>query len=81
MTALPDWPRLMRRQTAALYLDMSEAAFEREVLAGKMPAAIVIGGKDHWSRAAIDGAIARLTGESEPDYRRQLRERYNGKAA
>jgi hypothetical protein len=28
---IPDWPRMMRRATAALYLDLSAAEFEREV--------------------------------------------------
>jgi len=41
------WPQLMKRKTAAAYCDMSEAAFEREVLAGRFPAAFVIGGRDH----------------------------------
>lgn len=33
----PDWPRLMRRRTAALYCDMTEAEFEREVSSGRFP--------------------------------------------
>lgn len=75
------WPRLMKRKTAAEYCDLTEQAFEREVLAGTMPCAITFGGRDHWDKAALDAAISRLTGElDEPDYRRELRERY-GKAA
>lgn len=77
----PRWPRLMRRKTAAEYCDMAEAAFEREVLDGRFPAAIIIGGRDHWDRAALDVAISRLTGGDDvPDYRRQLQEQC-GKAA
>lgn len=51
------WPALMRRRTAAEYLDMSEAAFEREVLAGRLPAALMFGGRDHWRKAELDRAI------------------------
>ena len=76
------WPAMMRRKTAAEYLELSEAAFEREVVAGRLPAAIVLGGRDHWSKDAIDAAIARLMGGGTdmPDYRRKTLERY-GKAA
>ena len=75
------WPALMLRKTASAYLDMSEASFVREVEEGRMPAAIKVGGRPHWRRDAIDKAIDRLTGSAdEPDYRRELRQRY-GKAA
>lgn len=75
------WPRLMKLANAAAYCDMTVGAFEREVLAGRLPAARVIGGKDHWDKAAIDRAIDILMGNSDtPDYRRKLRERY-GEAA
>ena len=76
------WPGLMKRRTAAEYLDMSEAAFVREVFAGRMPGAFVVGGREHWSKDAIDAAIARLAGAAEPEipeYRRKMLERY-GKA-
>lgn len=75
------WPRTMKRKTAAEYCDLSEAAFEREVASGRLPASFSLGGREHWDKAALDAAIARLTGAAdEPDYRRELRERY-GKAA
>jgi hypothetical protein len=63
----------MKRKTAAAYLDMSEAAFEREVFQGRLPAPFVLGSRDHWRRDAIDGALDYLTGSSkvEPDYRRR----------
>lgn len=70
------WPACMKRKTAAAYLDMTEPAFEREVAANRLPAAFMIGGRDHWRKDAIDAAIARLTGESAPDYREKLRKRY-----
>jgi len=76
------WPAMMRRRTASEYLELSEAAFEREVVAGRLPAAIVLGGRDHWSKDAIDAAINHLTGSGQgvPDYRRKTQERY-GQAA
>lgn len=76
------WPQAMKRKTAAEYVDLSEAAFEREVLAGKLPQPILLGGRDHWYREALDRALAHLAGSNEkmPDYRRKLKERY-GQAA
>ncbi|QSR18456.1 hypothetical protein [Novosphingobium sp. KA1] len=74
------WPAMMKRKTAAEYCDMSEAAFEREIIAGRLPAGITFGGREHWSKEALDAAFARLSGEIVPDYRRKLRGEY-GKAA
>lgn len=71
------WPRLMKRKTAAEYCDLSEPAFEREVLAGRLPCALKLGERDHWDRLALDRAISAIAGvDDEPDYRRQLKERY-----
>ena len=76
-SALPDWPAAMKRATAAAYCDLSEAAFEREVMAGRMPSPVHLGGREHWRREAIDAALARLCGDGEvPAYRRKLREKY-----
>lgn len=75
------WPASMKRATAAQYCDMSEAAFEREIIAGRLPAGVIFGGREHWSRDAIDRALVALTGTgNEPDYIREMKERY-GKAA
>ena len=75
------WPRMMRRKTAASYLDMSEAAFEKEIAQGRLPDGVMFGGRVHWRKDAIDAAIARLTGEVDtPAYRRELQKRY-GQAA
>ena len=71
---------MMRRRTAAEYVDLSEAAFEREVAAGRLPCATLLGGKDHWDRFALDAALNRISGHAEPDYREELRGRY-GQAA
>lgn len=67
------WPQAMKRKTAAAYLDMSEAAFEREVFQGRLPASFVLGGREHWLRDAIDRALDHLSGSHkvEPDYRRR----------
>jgi len=78
---MADWPRAMKRATAAAYLDLSEAAFEREVASGRLPLPVKLGGRDHWNRSAIDEAIDRLNGPTDtPDWRQRARERY-GKAA
>lgn len=66
-------PRMMKRKTAAAYCDLSEAAFEREVAAGRFPAPVRLGNQDHWDRLAIDKAIDVLSGASpEPAWRRNL---------
>ena len=65
----PDWPRMMKRATAAAYLDLSEAAFEREVMDGVVPMPVKLGGREHWCRLAIDAAMDRLTGDHIPDWR------------
>jgi len=77
---IPAWPAMMKRKTAAAYLDMSEAAFEREILIGRMPTSVMVGGREHWRKDAIDAAISALDGGGEPDWKRELRDRY-GKAA
>lgn len=72
----------MKRKTAAEYVDMSEAAFEREIVAGRLPAGIMFGGREHWRKDALDAAIAALGGtEDEPEYLRKWREKYGPQAA
>lgn len=73
------WPSMMRRATAAEYLDMSEAAFEREVAAGRVPPAITFGGRPHWHKDALDKALAMLVSEREADWEKDFWNR--GKAA
>jgi len=71
------WPRLMKRKTAAEYVDMSESAFVGEVLAGRLPEPVHIGKREHWDRKALDNAIAILTGEAElPEWEQDLNRRY-----
>lgn len=59
------WPRLMRRQTACAYVDMSAAEFEREIASGRLPMPVDIGRGPRWSREEIDRFIERLTGEAD----------------
>jgi hypothetical protein len=71
----------MKLANAAAYCDLTPAAFEREVFAGRLPVGTAIGGKEHWDRKALDHAIDALMGNaSEPEWERKLRERY-GEAA
>ena len=64
-------PRMMARGRAAHYCDLTEAMFEKEVAAGKLPPPVKLGGKDHWSRVALDEALARIAGEQSGDWRRE----------
>lgn len=76
------WPGMMKRRTAAEYCDMSEATFVREVLAGRLPIGVMLGGREHWSKDALDKTFAKLSGDDGdiPSYRRETMERY-GEAA
>ena len=67
----PYWPRMMRRDLASLYLDISEAAFEREVASGRLPMPVKLGNRERWSRTALDEAIERIAGERGEDWRAQ----------
>lgn len=64
---VPDWPRLMKRATAAAYCDMTVAEFEREVAAGRLPSPTALGGLERWSRIEIDEITER---DRLPDWRR-----------
>lgn len=76
-----NWPAAMKRKTAAAYLDMSEAAFLREVAAARLPMPFMIGGREHWRRDALDKAIDRMTGGVVEDWEAEFMERFRGKAA
>lgn len=75
------WPAMMKRATVAAYLDMSEAAFEREIAAGRMPTGVNIGGRIHWRKDAIDKALDMITGEAKNDWRGKFRDRLRDEAA
>ena len=71
------WPRMMKRKTAAEYCDLSESAFEREVLAGRLPSPVMLGGREHWCQVALDRALAILTGEQAlPEWEQELIRKY-----
>lgn len=76
------WPAMMRRQTAVEYLDVSDAAFEREIAAGRLPDGIMFGGKPHWRKDVLDKALAVIAGEMPVDaHIARFEERRRGKAA
>jgi predicted DNA-binding transcriptional regulator AlpA len=75
----PDWPAMMRLATAAAYLDLSPAAFKREIAIGRMPTPIKFGGRDSWRRDAIDACIDALSGSSKsaiPEWQREFEAKY-----
>lgn len=76
------WPGMMKRSTAAAYCDLTEPAFEREVLAGRLPSGVMFGGREHWLKEALDKAQARIAGgvETGDEIEQELKNRY-GKAA
>jgi hypothetical protein len=63
VSALPHWPAAMKRPTAAGYCELSEAEFEREVAAGRLPSPFVVGRHQHWSKAQLDKALLIMAGE------------------
>jgi hypothetical protein len=69
---------MMKRTTAAAYCDLSESAFAGEVAAGRLPSPVNLGGRDHWFRPALDGALARIAGEMAADYEKEF---WHGQAA
>jgi len=62
---------MMRKATAALYLDISVAAFERQVALGDMPHPIHFAGRQSWSKKEVDAALEVLMGGPDPDWRSQ----------
>lgn len=59
------WPAIMKRRTAAEYLDMSIPSFEKEIAAGRLPSGVIVGGCQHWHKEALDKALARIAGDLE----------------
>lgn len=68
----PFWPAMMKRSTAARYCDLSEAAFVREVVAGRLPSGTLLGGKEHWFRPALDKALQAIAGDYTPTYEEEF---------
>lgn len=76
------WPRMLKRQTAAEYCDMSVAAFEREIVAGRLPSPVMLGGREHWCKNALDKALDQIAGNGPvPAYRAKFEARYGSQAA
>lgn len=67
---IPNWPRMMRRTTAARYCDLAPAKFLAEVASGRLPPSIKLGGEEHWDREAIDDNLNRLGGRTH-DWRKE----------
>ena len=71
------WPRMMKLGTAAQYCDLSAPAFLGEVAAGRLPAPVLLGKRDHWDRLALDRALAILTGEQPlPEWEQEFQRKY-----
>lgn len=75
------WPAMMSRKSALAYLDLSDAAFEREIAANRIPDGVMFGGKPHWYKAALDKALAVIAGEVSDSHRARFEERRRKNAA
>lgn len=51
---IPDWPAMMNRTMAADYCSLSVAQFLREIVDGRLPEPVKLGGRDRWHRPTID---------------------------
>jgi len=69
---------MMTKATAAYYAGLSLAAFDREVAKGELPLPIALGGRELWSKVALDQALERLAGEGADDWRKGSRLYANG---
>ena len=62
---LPDWPRLMMADLACRYVSFSRNGFLGRV-GETWPEPIRLGGKVLWDKNALDEAVDRLSGGTEP---------------
>lgn len=69
MRRAPTWPLMLRRDLAAVAVDMTVTQFERAVAEGSMPAPISVGGEERWALRAIEAAIGALSGDERADWR------------
>ena len=60
---LPYPPAAMRKATAAAYLSLSVAAFERLVASGRLPQPVSLDRHERWCTKALDKALLVLAGE------------------
>ncbi len=63
------WPALMTLATLAAYLDRTETVIQTAVATGELPLAFTFGGKEMWSKNAVDEVIAKLDGSAPWDWR------------
>lgn len=63
---------MMKRQTAAQYCDMSVAAFEREIIGGRLPSPVLLGGREHWCKNALDKALDQIAGNHTASYEEEF---------
>jgi hypothetical protein len=77
----PFWPGMMSRKTAIAYLDVSEAEFDREIAAGRLPEGVTFGGKPHWRKDTLDRALAVIAGEVTTAHIEAFEERRRAKRA
>lgn len=59
---LPDWPRMLRRENAAAYIDVSPGTFDRLVQNGDIPAPLTFPRSTvkAWDRHDLDGFVQSL---------------------
>ncbi|OWQ95122.1 hypothetical protein [Sphingopyxis witflariensis] len=66
---IPNWPAMMTRKLAADYCCLSEAQFEREIIAGRLPVPVILGGRDHWHKPTLDKHLERIVNGDPYDWR------------
>src|SRR3546814_16646306 len=59
---IPDWPAMMTRQLAADYCCLSIAQFEREIVSGRLPAPVNLGGAEPWHKPTLDRYLEQIAG-------------------
>lgn len=59
---------MMTRQMAADYCSLSVAQFQREIIDGRLPDPVSLGGIDHWHRPTLDRHLELIAG-AESDWR------------
>lgn len=67
LSSLPDWPRLLSRDQAAMYVGLSPRSFDLEVAAGTFPGPVELKRVRRllWERKAIDARIDQLSDLSD----------------
>lgn len=66
---IPYWPAMMTRTMAADYCSLSVAQFEREIIDGRIPIPVKLGGRESWHRQSIDEHLDRIVNGEPYDWR------------